>query len=47
MERKAFFANLEHQYHVSQCGECHCSAHNERNEDYNAYSSLSQFTDEH
>ena len=43
--RKAFLANLEHQYHVSQGGECDISAHSYRKGNYNAYSSLSHFTD--
>ena len=45
--RKAFLANLEHQYHVSQGGECDISAHSYRKGNYNAYSSLSHFTDKH
>ena len=30
VERKAFLANLKHQYYVSQCGEHDCSAHNKK-----------------
>ena len=47
VETKAFHANPKHQYPVSQCGEYDCSAHNEKNEDYNEYPSLSHFTDKH
>ena len=47
MERKAFLANRKCQYHVSQWGEHDCSAHNEKNGDYNDYPSLSYFMDEH
>ena len=46
VERKAFLANPKHQYRVSQCGEHDCSAHNEKNEDYNEYPSLSHFTNQ-
>ena len=44
--KKAFLANPKHQYHVSQCGEHDCSAHNEKNGDYNEYPSLSHFTNQ-
>ena len=47
VDRKAFLTNLEHQYHASECGEHDCSAQNEKNGDYNEYSSLSHFTNEH
>ena len=43
VERKAFLANPKHQYHVSQYGEHYCSAHIEKNGDYNEYQSLSHF----
>ena len=46
VERKAF-ANPEHQYLESQCGEHDCSTHNEKNGDYNEYPSLTHFMDEH
>ena len=44
VERKAFFANPKYQYHVSQYGECGCSAHGGKNGHYNGYPSLSHFT---
>ena len=47
VERKAFLANSKHQYRVSQCGEHDCNAHNEKNEDYYEYPSLTLFMDEH
>ena len=47
MERKAFLENLKHQYRVSKCKEQDCSAHNEKNRDYNEYPSLYHFADEH
>ena len=47
VEKKAFLVNPKTQYHVSQCGEHDCSAHNERNEDYKEHPSLSHFTNEH
>ena len=47
VKRKAFLTNPKQQYHVSKWGEHDCSAHNKKNEDYNEYPSLSQFTDEH
>ena len=43
--KKAFLANMKHQYHVSQYGEHDCHANNKKNEDYYEYPSLSQFTD--
>ena len=46
-ERKAFFANPKHQYHVSQGGEHDCSPHSEKNGDYNEYPNLSHLTGEH
>ena len=46
VETKAFVANPKHQYRASQWGEHDCSAHNEKNGDYNEYPSLSHFTDE-
>ena len=47
LERKAFHENPKHRYHVSQCGEHDCGAHNEKNADYNEYPSLAHFTGEH
>ena len=47
VEAKAFLANLKQQYRVSQRGELHCCAHNKKNRDYNKYTSLSHFIDEH
>ena len=47
METKAFLANLKHQYRVSQWVEYDCSAHNEKNGDYNEYPILSHFMHEH
>ena len=47
VERKAFLANLRHQYHVTSCGEHDCSAYNRRNGDYYEYRSLSHFMGEH
>ena len=47
LERKAFLAKPKHPYRVSQCAKHYCSAHNEKNEDYNEYPSLSHFMDEH
>ena len=47
VERKAFLANPKHEYCVSRCGEHDCSAHNRKNGDYNEYTSLSHFADEH
>ena len=44
--KKAFLANRKHQYHVSQCGEHDCSAHNKKNGDYYEYPSLSHFMNE-
>ena len=36
--RKSFcFANLKHQYCVSQCGEHGCSANNKKNGDYHKF----------
>ena len=46
-ERKAFLANLKHQYHVSRYGEHDCSAHNEKNRDYVEHPSLSHSKDKH
>ena len=46
VEILAFLSNLRHQHHVSQGGEHDCSAHNEKNRDYNGYPSLSHFTEE-
>ena len=42
-----FFANPKHQYHLSQCAEHDCSAHNEKNGDYKEYLKLSHFMDKH
>ena len=44
MEIKAFFANLKHQYPMSQSRENDCSA---QNGDHNEYPSLSHFMNEH
>ena len=46
VERKAFHANPKHQYRVSQCAKHDCSAHNDKNEDYYEYPSLTHLTDE-
>ena len=40
VEWKAFLANLEDQYHVSQCGGHHCSVHNRKNRVYYKYPNL-------
>ena len=34
LEKKVFFADQMHQYHVSQWEEHNCGAHNEKNGDY-------------
>ena len=47
VERKAFLANPKNQYHVSQCGEYDCSAHNKTNVDYYEYPSLTRFIEGH
>ena len=47
VERKAFLANLMHQYHASQFGEHDCSAHNKKKEDYYENPSLTHFQDKH
>ena len=47
VEKKAFLANPLHQYCASQYGENDCSAHTEKNGDYNEYQSLSHFKNEH
>ena len=44
VERKAFLANPKHQYRVSQYGGHDCSAHTEKNGDYNECPSLYCFT---
>ena len=44
--KKAFLANLKYQYRVSQCAEHDCSAHNEKNKDFNEYPCLSHFTNQ-
>ena len=46
VERRAFLANLKHQYRVSQYGEHGWSANNKKNRDYYEYPSLYIFTDE-
>ena len=46
VERKAFLANPKHEYRVSQCEEHDCSANNNKDGDYNEYSSLPHLTDE-
>ena len=46
VEIKAFLAKPKHQYRLSQCGEHDCSAHNNKNGDYNDYPSLSHLVDE-
>ena len=43
--KKAFPANLKHQYRVSQCGEHDCCANNNKNGDYYVRASLCHFTD--
>ena len=45
--KKAFTANLRHQYRASQCGEHDCCANNRKNGDYFENPSLSHFMDEH
>ena len=45
-EKKSFLAYPKHQYHVLQLGEHDCSAHKEKNGDYNEYPSLSHFTNQ-
>ena len=47
VERKAFLANAKHQYHVPQCGEHDCYAHNEKRGDYDEYPCLIHSTDKH
>ena len=47
VERKAFLANREHQYHVSQCGEHDSSDHKKKNVDYYEYPSLTHLMDEY
>ena len=47
VKRKAFLAIPKHQYHVSQFGECDCSACKKKNGDYYEYPSLTYFLDEH
>ena len=44
--RKAFLANPNHQYHVSQYGEQDFHANNKKNGDPYAYPCLYHFTDE-
>ena len=44
--KKAFPANMKHQYHVSQCGELDCCINNKKNGDYHVHPHLSHFTDE-
>ena len=46
VDRKAFLANLNHQYRASQCGKHDCSANSKKHEDYNEYPSLTLFMDE-
>ena len=41
VERKAFIAKSEQQYHVSRSGQHDCNAHNKKNGDYNEYPSFS------
>ena len=45
--KKPFLANLKLQYHVPQCGEHDCSAHNEKNGHYNEFPSLSYLMNEY
>ena len=45
--KKAFLANPNHQYRVSQCGEHDCRANTQKNGDYYEYPRLSHFTDKH
>ena len=47
VEKKAFLAIPKHQYHVSRYGERDCSAHREKNGDYNEHPSFTHFADEH
>ena len=44
--KKAFLANPNHRYNVSQCGEHDCHANNKGNGGYYEYPSLSYFLDE-
>ena len=43
---ESLFANLKHQYHVSQLGEHSCGANNKKNTDYYEYPSLPHFINE-
>ena len=45
--KKAFLANPNHQYRVSQCGDNDCQANNKKNGDYYEDPSLLSFMDEH
>ena len=45
-KKKAFLANPNYQYHMSQCGEQDCRANNKKNGDYYEYPSLSPFSNE-
>ena len=45
--KKAFLVISNHQYHISECGEHHYRANNEKNGDYYEYPSLSHFMGEH
>ena len=47
VEKKAFLTNLEHQCHVSQCGEHDSRAYRKKNVDYYEYPSLIHLTDEY
>ena len=40
IKRKAFHANLKHQYHVSQWEDHDCGANNKKNDDYYGYPSF-------
>ena len=44
VENKAFFANLKHQYRVSQCEEHDCQTNNEKNGDCYGNPTLSHLT---
>ena len=47
LERKAFLANPNHQYRLSQCREHDCSANNKKNGDYYDYLRLPYFIGEY
>ena len=45
--KESYLAKPKHQYHVSQCGEHDCNAHNKNNGYYYEYLSLSDFMNDH